>query len=105
MTIAETIHEAVRRIIAESRPSRIILFGSYARNEPREHSDLDLLVVVPVVADRRDEMIRLQHRLRGLGIPVDVLVFSERQVAEWGDVRGTVLYPALREGIVLYEAA
>ncbi len=54
---------------------------------------------------RIDVMIRLQHRLRGLGIPVDVLVFSERQVAEWGDVRGTVLYPALREGIGLYEAA
>ncbi len=44
-------------------------------------------------------------RLRGLSVPVDVLVFSERQVAEWEDVRGTVLYPALREGIVLYEAA
>lgn len=50
-------------------------------------------------------MIRLQRSLRGLGIPVDVLVFTERQVAEWGNVRGTVLYPALREGIVLYEAA
>ncbi len=105
MTTAETIDEGVRRIIAESCPSRIILFGSYARNEPSADSDLDLLVVVPVVADRREEMVRLQHRLRGLGIPVDVLVFSERQVAEWGDVRGTVLYPALREGIVLYEAA
>ena len=61
MTAAETIDEAVRRIIAESRPSRIILFGSYARNEHGEDSDLDLLVVVPAVADRRDEMIRLQH--------------------------------------------
>jgi len=58
-----------------------------------------------LVSDRRGAMIRLQYRLRGLGVPIDVLVFSERQVAEWGDVRGPVLFPALREGIVLYEAA
>lgn len=58
MTTAETVDEAVRQIIAESRPSRIILFRSYARNEHGGDSDVDLLVVVPAVADRRDEMIR-----------------------------------------------
>jgi len=47
------------------------------------------------------QRVRLHLRLRGPGVPVAVLVFSERQVLESGDVRGTVRYPALREGIVL----
>ncbi len=63
MTTAETNNEAVRRIIAESSPSRIILFESYARTEHGEDSVLELLVVVPAVVDRRDKMIRLQHRV------------------------------------------
>ncbi len=50
-------------------------------------------------------MARLQACLSGLGIPADVLVFSVLQVEKWGDVPGTILYPALRQGVLLYNAA
>lgn len=35
------------RLAEEYRPSRIVLFGSYARGKPRPDSDVDLLVVMP----------------------------------------------------------
>ena len=69
------------------------------------HSDLDLLVVLSTVSDRHAEMVRLQRALAPLRIPVDVLVCSQRDIEEWGHVRGTALYPALKEGVILYEAA
>jgi predicted nucleotidyltransferase len=36
-----------RRIVAVSGATRVILFGSRARNEEREDSDVDLFVIVP----------------------------------------------------------
>lgn len=36
--------------------------------------------------------------------PIDVLVYSETQVDEWGEARGSVLHAALSEGRVLVEA-
>jgi len=70
-----------------------------------ENSDLDLLVILPEVGDRHEQMVRLRRAVGRIGMPVDVLVYSAQEVAEWGDVRGTVLYPALREGLLLYDAA
>lgn len=105
MTISTAVEEAVHRLVGAANPSKIILFGSHARGDHTEESDLDFLVILPEVTDRRADMVRLQVCLSGLGVPTDVLVFSEAQVEKWGDVPGTILYPALREGIVLYDAA
>lgn len=105
MTNDEIIEEAVKRLVDAAHPQRIILFGSYARNEATPSSDMDLLVVVGEEIDRRGEMVRLLKVLRGLPIPFDVLIFTDGDIEDWGNVQGTVLYPALREGIVLYDAA
>jgi predicted nucleotidyltransferase len=93
-------------ILAESAgsPVRVILFGSHVRDEARAGSDLDFLVIKPDVPDRHAEMVRLLTALRGMRRPIDVLVYSEAQVEEWGEARGTVLHAALTGGRVLIEA-
>ncbi len=105
MISPDVIQDAVRRLVAAAWPTRVILFGSYGRGEATEDSDLDLLVVLNQVSSRRAEMVRLRNVLRPLRIPADVLVVSEDQLFEWGDVVGTVLHEALAQGRVLYEAA
>ncbi|MBV9279535.1 MAG: nucleotidyltransferase domain-containing protein [Chloroflexi bacterium] len=104
-TTSATLQEAVQRLVVAAHPLKIILFGSQARGDTGPDSDLDLLVVLRTVPDKRAEMVRLREALRPLPIPIDVLVFALHDLEEWGDVRGTIVYPALREGIVLYEAA
>jgi uncharacterized protein len=76
----------------------LILFGSHARGEAGEHSDLDFLVIEPSVEDVVEESVRLRHTLNGLEVWADVIVRSEESVREWKDVYGTVINSALREG-------
>src|SRR5436190_19991227 len=100
----ETIQRAVELLKEAAAPSRIILFGPYARGDARENSDLDFLVIKPVVAARRREMVQLSDVLRPLRLPADVLVASDRTFEKWRDIPGTVLYEANKEGKVLYAA-
>ena len=105
MISEEHIQEAVRLLKEAASPVKIILFGSYARGDISEDSDLDFLVVEKELKARRMEMVRLSDVLRPLRIPVDVLVASEKIFNEWADTPGTVLYEAAKEGKVLYEMA
>jgi uncharacterized protein len=76
----EQITDAVHRIAQAALPERILLFGSHARGEARDDSDLDLLVIETEVADRAAEMVRLRRVLRPLRIPVDLPVYSRADV-------------------------
>lgn len=100
----QTLREITERIVAAAQPSRIILFGSYARGDADEDSDVDLMVIKPKVADKYAEMVRLHATVGHIGTGVDVLVYSEREYRRRSQVPGTVLYWALKEGRVLYEA-
>jgi uncharacterized protein len=93
------IDEAGRRLLrAAPAGSRVVLFGSHARGEAGEHSDLDFLVIEPEVEDWGRESVRLRRTLRGMLVPVDVIVVSEESVREWRDVHGTIINAALGEG-------
>jgi len=109
-TVFEVVNEALIERAGEllsqvlRPPARVILFGSHARGEARPDSDLDLLVIERDVPSRRAEFVRLRGALRGLGMPVDLIVVSEAHVQEWGALDGTMLKTALEEGRVLVEA-
>lgn len=96
------IEEAVRTLVGTAHPERIILFGSYARGDAQEDSDVDLLVIERDVPDKAKEMVRLRRALRPLRIPVDVLVASVAEVEDIGHLPGTPIYWALREGRAMY---
>ncbi len=101
----ETIKRLTELLIEAARPKRIIMFGSRARGEAGEDSDLDLMVVEEGVADRAAEMVRLNRLLRSFDIPVDLLVVSAEKFDYWCDTPGNVYFEAATEGQVLYEAA
>jgi len=95
---ADQIDIAIRTLAKAAGPARIVLFGSYARGDANDDSDLDLLVIERGVVDTASEMVRLRRALRPLRIPVDVLVASDDDVARLGAQPGSVVYWALREG-------
>jgi predicted nucleotidyltransferase len=104
-TMDELISDATRLLIEAANPERIILFGSYSRGDFTKDSDLDLLVIVPRVVDRIEEMARLRLVLRNIPMAIDVVVYSREEMEEREHLRGTMLYHALHEGRVLHDAA
>lgn len=99
------IQRAVRRIVDATHPKRIILFGSYGRDQATEDSDLDLMIIQPRVEDQAAAMVDLRQLLGSMGMGVDVLVYSEAEYERRSRVPGTVHYWARLEGKTLYEAA
>jgi hypothetical protein len=61
-------------------------------------------VIEAVVASKLEEMIRLRDAVPPLGVPVDVVVVSEEEARLRGQVPGTLVHRALREGRVLVGA-
>ncbi len=89
------LDELVRRIRDCVQPERILLFGSGARNEWLDTSDLDVLVVMPDASPRRETARRIYPHLIGLGHPVDLVVVTESDVRRFAGSPATVIGPAL----------
>ena len=75
------------------------------RGEADDHSDVDLLIIEPTVSNRYEEIIRLNRALKGMLMPVDLLVISEQEFEDRSRIPGTVEHAARKEGRVLYAAA
>ena len=104
MLTTEHIHQTMLALVAAAQaPRQLILFGSYARGEAKEGSDLDLLLVEDESADIAEETVRLQRVLGRLPVEVDLLVYSEREFEQRRDWCSTPVYWAVREGKVLYD--
>lgn len=99
----QTITEAVRRIVERFSPEQIILFGSYARGTAGPDSDADFLVVMPVTGSKRRKAVEIDLALAEIGMPKDIIVVTPEEVERYRNVVGTIIYPALREGKVLYD--
>ena len=80
--------------------TRLIVFGSQARGTAQADSDLDLLVVEPVVGDRFAEMARLSTRLGRRLIPGDMVVMSVEHFERQKTMVNTLAWRAAREGQV-----
>lgn len=102
--LPEVLQEIVSRIVEVAYPRRLILFGSAARGEIGADSDVDILVVVQGLIHRRELSGKIYRNFHGIPIPVDVVVVTEEDVLMYGEKVGTVIRPALKEGIVIYEA-
>ncbi|OGS99161.1 MAG: DNA polymerase subunit beta [Gallionellales bacterium RIFCSPLOWO2_12_FULL_59_22] len=106
MLSPENIAEATHRLIAGARkPVKVILFGSYAKGEADEASDLDLMVVEYDLPDKAAEYLRLKSAIGRVGVGVDLLLLSEQEFERRSQVPGTAAYWAKKEGKILYDTA
>ncbi|MEN6302328.1 MAG: nucleotidyltransferase domain-containing protein [Armatimonadia bacterium] len=102
--IDEVLQEIVRRITEVIKPDKIILFGSQARGDAGPDSDVDLLIIAPSSEPRLHRARAVLRALRGIGVPKDVVWYTQDEVDEWRNVRSHFVNRALREGRLIYES-
>jgi predicted nucleotidyltransferase len=100
--INRKIGAMVRRIVKQFRPAKIILFGSYAKGTAGPDSDVDLLIVMPVRGSRHKKAVEIGVALHDIEISKDVIVVTPEEFEWRKDVIGTIEWPAVREGQLLY---
>lgn len=87
--------------------NRIVLFGSYAKNEQKEDSDIDLIIVSKnfrsdTYFKRIDKVLNLNSTLvKTLKKPFDVLLYSD---IEWNDSATLMIREAKLNGKTLYHS-
>jgi predicted nucleotidyltransferase len=97
------LRDITARIIDALAPERVLLFGSYAWGSPDADSDVDLYVIV---SDRSEPSHRLARRaysaLRGIGVPVDLVVRGRTESARRARLTSTLDHEVLTRGVPLY---
>lgn len=96
------ISQIVRRIARKFHPEKIILFGSHARGTATPESDVDLLVVMPPKGTRREQQVQIRLALHDIPVPKDIIVVSPEDLERRRGIFGTIEYPAMKEGKILY---
>ena len=98
------LREIVRRVVEVAQPERIILFGSAARGTMGPNSDVDLLVVKSGRCNRSRLIDAIYRNMHGAGEAIDVIVVTPEDVQRYRDSPCMVIYPAVREGKLVYAA-
>jgi predicted nucleotidyltransferase len=97
------IHRMSDIIRIQFHPDKIILFGSYARGDATEDSDVDLLVVMETKERMNRRALSIRKALWGFSVPKDILVRTPREFQERSNQSWNILYFVAHEGKVLYE--
>ncbi len=106
----EATLDQIRTVICEVfqehglEPDQILLFGSRARGTAGPYSDWDVLIVTfeALTVPQKMQLSReIRRRLAAELLDVDVLIFSQQEVARLKEVPGTVVQAVFTEGNVL----
>jgi predicted nucleotidyltransferase len=101
----DKISEIVKKIASGYNPDKIILFGSYASGNPNDDSDLDLFVIKDTDLPRPQRTVQVRKMLYGSMIPIDLIVYTPKEIDESKENRFSFVYEVLNTGKTLYERA
>jgi uncharacterized protein len=97
------LEEITATIIDKFNPVRVIVFGSHARGEATEESDLDLFVEMESALRPPQRSIEVGAVFGLRKWSLDVVVYTPAEVQRLRKIRGTLLSTIEAEGEVLYE--
>ncbi|MEM4959616.1 MAG: nucleotidyltransferase domain-containing protein [Nanopusillaceae archaeon] len=89
-------------IVRRLKPKKIILFGSFARGDYSEASDIDLIVVADwsePFLDRIKVLLELNDQM----LPVEPIGYTEEELRRMIENGNPFILKALEEGVVIYE--
>jgi len=100
--VETAIKQMVEIIVDGWDPVQVILFGSRARGDFRDDSDVDLLVVLDEVESYSNQQLAIDRALACTRTPRDIKLATPSEVVRKATVVGTIERAALVEGKTLH---
>jgi len=100
----EEIHTHISNAANKLHAREAWLFGSYARGEASENSDVDILFVVDNQSSHMNLIRSARRLMRAWHVPKDILVYRQDEFQDWQKVVGSLCYRVKEEGVQLYGA-
>jgi len=99
------IEQIVNTIVTTAEPDKVILFGSYARGDNKENSDIDILILKKGLKNERDltNDLYMEFFNQKISIPIDLLAIDYDKYYQLNSDIGYVYKTIDREGMVIYE--
>ena len=101
--VGKSLRPAIKKIVDELKPEKVILFGSFAYGTPNSNSDVDLLVIMNTRASHKDRSWAVSQLLLPRPFPVDILVKTPKEIEEDLKSGDFFIREILTSGKVLYE--
>jgi predicted nucleotidyltransferase len=98
------IDKIVPLIVSLASPDQIILFGSYARGDNTEKSDVDLLILKKNL-EKSNKMCDLLYRAfydNEIEIPIDLIVMDYNKYFQLNNEIGYIYKTIKQEGKLIY---
>jgi len=102
--MSDNIKRILLNILKDISYKQIILFGSRATGNNREDSDYDVLVIVDDkfnMEEIRKIECNIRKEMATHLIDIDILVRTEKMINKYAKVSGTVIYEAMKEGVLI----
>lgn len=97
------IEGTVDTIAKAFQPERIVLFGSHARGEADQESDIDLFIEMETSLSPPERAIAISELFGLRPWSMDLIVYTPAEVEKLQGIHGTLLSQIEQEGQVLYE--
>src|SRR5664279_90335 len=98
MISADQLKDITERIVRRFEPEKIIIFGSYARGDAREDSDVDLLVVAETDLPVRERFPAIRSVLGDFPAAFDVFWKTPGEYQRLRNVVNHIVYFAEKYG-------
>lgn len=100
--VFEKIKRYTQRVVEGLKPRLVILFGSFARKDINEGSDVDILVVADFKESFLDRIKLLLDFNDGIGLPLEPIGYTPEEFQEMQEKGNIFIQEVLSTGVFLY---
>jgi predicted nucleotidyltransferase len=100
--VLDKIRAYTDRVVERLRPQCVLLFGSFARGDVHEGSDVDVLVVADFAVPFLDRIRLLLDLNDGIGLPLEPVGYTPEELRHMRATGNRFVQEVLETGQVLY---